>query len=457
MGLEYLLREKRSNVFNLGNGNGFSVKQLIEVARAVTGKDIAVKECDRRLGDPPILVASSEKAQRILGWHPQYPDLKDILSHAWAWHQQRHGVTPSVSVIIPAYNTERFIERTLHSVLNQTYKNIEVIVVDDGSQDGTAEIVKSVAQKDSRVTLLQQPNAGVAAARNLAIAHSTGEYIAPIDADDVWYPNNLEKQVQCLLQAKPSVGLVYSWSVDIDENDQLTGEVRASCIQGQVYSTLVLHDFIGNASCALIRRACIEQVGGYNCQLKKHQAQGGEDLELYLRLAEHYQFQVIPEFLVGYRKLSNSMSCDYRAMAKSRWLIWQSIQQKYPKIPIAIYRLSSSSFYMYLARQSSQYGNYKSTLFWLHKALRADFLTPFLRLGFYLLLITSLIKLMPQPLFPMEQKHFLLKFKPIKATATISTVSELEKQRMSRRVKAIVESILHQLIPVIFGTERHWK
>lgn len=106
---------------------------------------------------------------------------------------------PFVSVIIPAYNAEAFIGRTLESVLAQTYENIEVLVVDDGSRDRTAEIVASFAQKDSRVILLKQQNAGVAAARNLAIEKSRGEYIAPLDADDIWYPSKLDKQVQCIL------------------------------------------------------------------------------------------------------------------------------------------------------------------------------------------------------------------------------------------------------------------
>ena len=119
---------------------------------------------------------------------------------------------PLVSVIIPAYNTAAFISKTLDSVLSQTYRNLEVLVVDDGSQDETPEIVKLIAQSDRRVTLLRQANAGVAAARNLAIQKSSGEYIAPIDADDIWFPQNLEKQVQYMLEASPLVGLVYAWS-----------------------------------------------------------------------------------------------------------------------------------------------------------------------------------------------------------------------------------------------------
>lgn len=91
LGMKYLLEGGDSAVFNLGNGNGFSVKEVIDTARAVTGREIKAVECDRRPGDPPILVGSGEKARKILEWHPQYQNLTDILAHAWQWHQKRHG------------------------------------------------------------------------------------------------------------------------------------------------------------------------------------------------------------------------------------------------------------------------------------------------------------------------------------------------------------------------------
>lgn len=90
LGIKYLLDSGESQIFNLGNGNGFSVKEVIETARQVTGKSIPVEECDRRPGDPPSLVGSSEKAQNILGWKPQYSALEDMITTAWKWHQQRH-------------------------------------------------------------------------------------------------------------------------------------------------------------------------------------------------------------------------------------------------------------------------------------------------------------------------------------------------------------------------------
>ncbi len=91
LGLHYLRRAGETTVFNLGNGNGFSVKQVIETAEQVTGRSISVQYSDRREGDPPSLIGSSEKARQILGWDPKYPDLENILTHAWQWHQSRHG------------------------------------------------------------------------------------------------------------------------------------------------------------------------------------------------------------------------------------------------------------------------------------------------------------------------------------------------------------------------------
>ncbi len=90
LGLEYLLKGGNTDVFNLGNGQGFSIREVIEAARVVTGRPIAVTLADRRPGDPPVLVGSGEKAKRVLGWKPEYADLKTILTHAWQWHQKRH-------------------------------------------------------------------------------------------------------------------------------------------------------------------------------------------------------------------------------------------------------------------------------------------------------------------------------------------------------------------------------
>ena len=103
-----------------------------------------------------------------------------------------------VSVIVPAFNAASYIRQTLNSVLAQTYRKIEVILVDDGSSDSTAKIVEEFVARDPRFQLIRQANAGVGAARNTAIKRARGKYLAPLDTDDLWFPKKLETQVACM-------------------------------------------------------------------------------------------------------------------------------------------------------------------------------------------------------------------------------------------------------------------
>ena len=286
-------------------------------------------------------------------------------------HHQASNL-PLVSVIIPAYNAEMFIAQTLESVLAQTYVNIEVLVVDDGSSDRTLEIIKSFALRDSRLILLQQVNSGVAAARNLAIAKSKGEYIAPIDADDLWSPHKIARQVKCILNAEESCGLVYTWSVKIDEFGFIISEDRTNVLEGYVYPALAYCNFIGNASVPLIKRKCLDRVGLYNTQLKLQGAQGCEDWDLYCRIAEHYQYQVVPEYLMGYRSTSQSMSCNFDSMLKSYFLVVRDIMKRHPEIPQKIFKWSEAQFYMHFARQSIVAKQYNYFFKWWLKALLTD-------------------------------------------------------------------------------------
>lgn len=310
------------------------------------------------------------------------------------------SATPLISVIIPAYNAEKFIAATLDSVLSQTYPHLEIIVVDDGSQDRTAEIVAAYAQHDRRLTLLRQSNQGVAAARNLAIEQSTGEYIAPIDADDIWYPQKLEKQLALMLHSEPTVGLIYGWSAYINEAGDLTGGKLAAQQVGAVYSHLLAGNFVGNASTPLIRRSCLLQVGRYNLQMKQAEAQGCEDWDLYLRIAEHYQFGLVSEFLVGYRLPNGSMSCQYTAMIKSHALMMEQVRQRNPSLSNALLRLCTAKYYLYLASQSIRWGHHCNTLFCLYQAVRLD---PMLLFNYplYSRVLVSALKFVFQPIAAM--------------------------------------------------------
>jgi len=301
---------------------------------------------------------------------------------------------PLVSIILPAYNAARYLPCALASVLDQSYRNLEILIIDDGSTDATAAVARRFADTDPRVQMFQQPNSGVAAARNAGIQQSTGDWIAPIDADDIWHPDKIAQQMRCAEQASMHVGLIYAWSVDIDESGRPKGDICVSNIEGYVLPTLLSHNFLGNASVPLIRRRCLDQVGLYDTRYKAADAQGCEDWDLWFRIAESYEFKVVPEFLVGYRKTAQSMSRDYGQMARSHGLFIKSVKTRRPEIPPFLHRISRGNLYAYFARNSVTAGDHRQALHWLKESVQADWLTPFLRLTLYQLLTKSLLGLL---------------------------------------------------------------
>lgn len=293
-----------------------------------------------------------------------------------------HIVKPLVSVVIPAFNASRYIEKSIDSVLNQTYKNFELIVVDDGSADDTGDIVRRIMPGDARIKLLRQKNGGIASARNLAVRHSQGEFIAPLDADDLWHPTYLEKQVGCMLKAPQSVAVVYAWSQDIDEEGKLTGQFHASNIEGYVYETLLSHYFLANATSVLIRRSVFEKVGSYDSNFARC-----EDWNLMARLARKYEFRVVKEFLVLYRKRRESMTQSYDAMALGQEMTLKAAQHADRGIPAFITSISSSLFYGYLAQQSADQNNVESCLSWILRSIQANPLVSLMRVRTYSYLV----------------------------------------------------------------------
>jgi glycosyltransferase involved in cell wall biosynthesis len=366
------------------------------------------------------------------------------------------GNLPLISVIIPAYNAEAFIGETLESVLVQTYRHIEILVIDDGSQDETANIVRSFAERDSRVCLIQQPNAGVVLSRNRGIQLAKGELIAPLDADDVWMPENLEKQVLCMIRSEPSVGVVYSWSFDIDEQSNPMGKFHAYTIEGSVYGTLLCHFFLSNASSSLIRKTCLEKVGLYRTQ--KDLPQGCEDWELYLRLAEFYQFKAVPQFLVGYRKHLNGMTNNTEVMAKFLSLIWEQTLKKYPYIPKFVYQISNSSFFLYLSWQGEILRQYQSSSFWWYQALKIGQIFSLINPVFYLILGKKTLRRLG---LSKEENHSSNSLSMNQKQA--STDHKLEpknipnEQWFSVRVQTLLGKLLHLFISANLSSPETWK
>ena len=221
-----------------------------------------------------------------------------------------------ITVVIPAYNAAATLDQTLESVRSQSYRNIEILIVDDGSRDETPSIVTRHAAADDRVRLISQANGGVAAARNRGIAEARGKLIAPIDADDLWASTKLEKQIATMAEGGPGVGLVYCWYAIIDAGGFINGIAKPTK-SGKVLSSLCENNFVGNGSSPLMRKDVTLAAGGYSTQLRAARAQGCEDWLLYLRIAEKHEFRVVEECLLGYRMVPGSMSRDGRQMLRS--------------------------------------------------------------------------------------------------------------------------------------------
>ena len=270
----------------------------------------------------------------------------------------------AVSVIIPVYNGADFVSVALDSALAQTYRNLEVIAVDDGSTDDTWEILNRYRAKDSRVRVLSQQNRGVARARNYAIAEARGKFIAPLDADDMWEPTKIERQVERMLEAGPRTGLVYSWWVWVDREGIVLDRSPHWTIAGEAFELLLQMNFTGNASVPLFRKDCIEEAGGYNEGLAAQQAGGCEDWELALRVAERHKVAVVPEILVGYRRSKGSMSTACDTMWRSQQIVMQSMQTLRPNLNLQLITRQNHQFAMYLAGLSFWAGNLVAAFRW---------------------------------------------------------------------------------------------
>jgi glycosyltransferase involved in cell wall biosynthesis len=265
--------------------------------------------------------------------------------------------TSLVTVIVPAYNAQGTIAHTLQSACGQTYRSLEIIVVDDGSTDDTAAIARESARHDARVRLIQQPNSGVAAARNRALSLAQGKYIAPLDADDLWHPTKIAKQV-ARFQERPHAGLVYTWSRVIDAAGRIKAAKLALAIERDTYRSLLVVNFIGGGSVPLIPTDILREVGGYDPTLRDMRAGGCEDAKMQLLIAEKYEFSFVPEFLTGYRASSHQMSRNFAEMLKSRQLVFREALERHPNVSSHLCRQSIAATARLAGKQLVKAGRY---------------------------------------------------------------------------------------------------
>ena len=237
---------------------------------------------------------------------------------------------PLVSVVVPAFNASDTIDETLLSIRSQTHRELEIIVVDDGSTDDTRPIAARHAAIDDRIQIIVQENAGVAAARNNGWRRARSDLIAFVDADDLWSPRKIERQVRALAIGGQRVGLVYCWSAPIDKHSQIKEQKDGAVYEGDVLDRLLLGNFLSNGSSALVRRQAIVDARGFESGLRAAGAEGCEDILFYCRVAQRYHFAVVPDHLVGYRQLDNNMSSNSVRMLRSWMLVADEMRTTHP-------------------------------------------------------------------------------------------------------------------------------
>lgn len=245
-----------------------------------------------------------------------------------------------ISVVVPAYNAECTILETIESILQQTFTDFELIVIDDGSTDRTVNLLETIS--DPRLKVFSYNNGGLPVARNRGIACSIGDYVAFIDADDLWTANKLELQLAAL-QSNPEAGVAYSWTCNMSQTGDAFYPGHTAVHEGNVYPQLLISNFIASGSNCLIRRDAMASVGAFNPCLKSC-----EDWDYWLRLAAHWSFVVVPKYQILYRQSPGAMSSKIEVMEQySLIVIEKAFQSAAPNLQ-SLKKQSLATHYQYL-------------------------------------------------------------------------------------------------------------
>lgn len=208
-----------------------------------------------------------------------------------------------VSVVIASYNMGKYLPTAVHSVLSQTYPHLEINIVDDGSTDDTPEVMRQFSE-NPRVRYHRQPNGGQAKAKNKGIAEAKGNYIAFLDADDLWTPDKLEKQLP-LFDGFNKVGVIYTNFQCIDEKGNPLPTPKRPYYTGKISSRLIIENFVTGMS-SIVKRECFDAVGLFDESLPM-----GIDYDLWLRISTKYEFEFLDEATYLYRQWPGQMSHNH--------------------------------------------------------------------------------------------------------------------------------------------------
>ncbi|MEM1252272.1 MAG: glycosyltransferase family A protein [Cyanobacteria bacterium P01_H01_bin.21] len=284
-----------------------------------------------------------------------------------------------VSVIIPVYKAEDYVERTIRSVLAQTYSDLEVVIVDDGSPDQSIDVCRRF--DDPRIKIVQQANRGLAGARNTGIRNSTGDYIALIDADDLWTKDKIEKHVNHL-ENNPKIGISFSYSELIDEHDKSTGLKQIPTKIKDITPQYILRrNPIGNGSSPVFKQQVFKDIefkdnlyGTEETFYFDESFKRAEDVECWLRIAVETKWECegIPELLTLYRVNPGGLSASVLLQYEYLERIIDKYNTAYPEIFSDVVDLTKAYFQRYIARRAISMRDGKLAVEMLHKALACD-------------------------------------------------------------------------------------
>jgi len=209
---------------------------------------------------------------------------------------------PTVSVIIPTYNRAYLVGRAIKSILNQTYLDFEIIIIDDGSEDNTDEVVNNFSDNRIRYIKLEK-NTGAAAARNRGINEAKGDFIAFQDSDNEWLPEKLKKQMDIFEKLPSNIGVLYSKVLRIKGDEKtLIPSDKIMKKEGDLYEDLIKKNFI-DLPTAIVRKECLEKIGLFDESLPRLQ-----DWELWIKISNKYHFKYIDEPLVNAYHMKDSLT-----------------------------------------------------------------------------------------------------------------------------------------------------
>ena len=273
---------------------------------------------------------------------------------------------PLVSIVIPAFNAEATLADTVRSALASTYSSIEIIIVDDGSTDGTAAIARSFAEQDQRVRVLGRENGGLSAALNTGFADALGDYVARLDADDLWHPTKLERQM-AVAAANPDAAFVYSFVRYIDADARVLHDGPRQEFPPRALARGIYETIVGGGSSALMKRSAIEEAGGCDESFRSL-----EDLLLQLKISARHDAAFVPEYLVGYRVRAGSLTRDLDTMRATWDRLLETVRSLFPQVPSYLFDWADAARSVGLAEDYAWAGRPLRSAELLMRALRDD-------------------------------------------------------------------------------------